>query len=162
MKKLLFFLLSAIGILVNGCSSGDATAYKDLVFGMSVEEVKAKGFCDGEQIRIEDGMNVYECKYSDFAGIDYERAELAFRNDKLAKVHFYNSTYSPEYQRKISKEVTDYLTSKMGSAQTAGKCDGWRDSNRTYLLYIHVDLSDLSPKYINELAICSNQYYKQK
>lgn len=161
MKKGLYIALFAILTMCNACSSGDATAYKDLVFGMSVEEVKAKGYCDDKIIRTEDGMKVYLCKDKDFADIYYEKAELSFREDKLASVHFYNSTYDAEYQREISKKVTDYLTSQYGTPQTVNKCEGWKDDKKTFILYIHVDITELTPKYINELAILSNEYYKK-
>lgn len=162
MKRYIIFVFFAFAILFYSCSSDDATAYKDLVFGMPLEEVIAKGYCDDEIIRVEDGRKYYKCKYSDFADCLYEKAEVSFRDNKLAEVHFYNITESPEIQRDYSKKVTDFLTSKYGPARTAGKCDGWKDNKKTFLLYIHMDVDGMSAKYINELAICSNDYYKNK
>ncbi|MBR3089859.1 MAG: hypothetical protein IKH02_12690 [Prevotella sp.] len=162
MKKVFYFISLAFCLIFCSCSSSDATAYKDLVFGMSLEEVIAKGYSDGVLIRAEEGREYYKCNYSDFAGCLYERAEVSFRDNKLAEVHFYNSTDNPEIQRDFSKKVTDYLTSKYGPAKTAGKCEGWKDNKKTFLLYIHVDLDGISSKYINELAICSNDYYQAK
>lgn len=159
MKKcilLVAFIASAIFV---GCGINNPTAYKDLVFGMSVEEAKSNGLCEGEKLRLEDGMDIYKCKDSDFAGCHYQKAELSFRNNKLAKVHFYNSTDDPNTQREMSKKVYDYLTSKYGQARSVKKSDGWKDDNKTILLYIHVEPDSLF-EYINELAICSNEFYK--
>ena len=103
MKRTLFLIYSAILCLCIGCDFGDATAYKDLVFGMSLEEVKAKGYCTGEKTFSEEGMETYQCRYSDFAGCNSDKAELCFSNNKLAKVHFYNSTFDAIEQRNISK-----------------------------------------------------------
>lgn len=160
MKKSLFSILSAILLLCTSCGSGDATAYKDLLFGMSLEEVQSRGYCTGDKTLSEEGLDSYQCIYSDFAGCNYEKCELIFQDNKLAKVHFYNSTIDAERQRDISKKVTDYLTSKFGPAKAVNKCDGWKDEKRTYILYIHVD--DATHMYINELAIFGNDYYKPR
>ena len=160
MKKSLFLILSAILLLSSSCDIGDATAYKDLVFGMTLEEVQAKGYCSGEKSISEEGSDSYRCVYSDFAGCYYEKCELIFQENKLAKVHFYNSTFDAERQRDISKKVTDYLTSKFGPAKMVNKCNGWKDDKRTYILYIHVD--DTTSMYVNELAIFGNDYYKSR
>ena len=160
MKKSLFLLLSAILMLCASCDTGDATAYKDLVFGMTLEEVLAKGYCSGDKSLSEEGLDSFRCAYSDFAGVTYEKCELIFQDNKLAKVHFYNSTFDAERQRGISKKVTDYLTSKFGPAKMVNKCDGWKDEKRTNILYIHVD--DATSMYINELAIFGNEYYKSR
>ena len=147
-------------MLLASCDSGDATAYKDLVFVMTLEEVQAKGYCSGDKSISEEGLDSYRCVYSDFAGCNYEKCELIFQDNKLAKVHFYNSTIDAERQRDISKKVTDHLTSKFGPAKMVNKCDGWKDEKRTYILYIHVD--DVTHMYINELAIFGNDYYKSR
>lgn len=160
MKKSLFLLLSAILMLCASCDTGDATAYKDLVFGMTLEKVQAKGYCSGDKSISEEGLDSYRCVYSDFASVTYEKCELIFQDNKLAKVHFYNSTIDAVRQRDISKKVTDYLTSKFGPAKMVNKCDGWKDEKRTYILYIHVD--DATSMYINELAIFGNDYYKSR
>lgn len=163
MKKSLLLILSIIIGVFSSCDIGDATAYKDLVFGMSLEEVQTKGYCTGEKSITEDGLDSYRCVYTDFAGVTYEKCELIFQNNKLVKVHFYNSTFDPVYQKKISKKITDYLTSKFGPAKVVNKCDGWKDDKRTFILYIHIDDATYSTLlYVNELAIFGNDYYKPR
>ena len=127
---------------------------------MTLEIVQAKGYCSGDKSISEEGLDSYRCVYSDFASVTYEKCELIFQDNKLAKVHFYNSTIDAVRQRDISKKVTDYLTSKFGPAKMVNKCDGWKDEKRTYILYIHVD--DATSMYINELAIFGNDYYKSR
>ena len=158
MKKSLFLILSAILLLCTSCDTSDSTAYKDLVFGMTLEEVQEKGYCSGEKSISEEGFDSYRCVYSDFAGITYEKCELIFQDNKLAKVHFYNSTSDPLYQKNISKKIYDYLTSKLGPAKSVNKCEGWKDEKRTYIWYVHID--DATFLYINELSIFGNDYYK--
>lgn len=162
MKKTLFVLCLSIVCLLSGCSSGDNTAYKDLTFGMTLEDVRSKGYlADNNPVSSED-MISYRCAYSDFAGCQYEKAELNFQNDKLVRVYFYNSTLDPEVQKEFSRKVTDYLTSLFGPSKLVNKCDGWRDEKRTYILYVHSDFDDnMNLKYINELAIYSNDLYNK-
>lgn len=165
MKKTLFILCASIVYLFCSCSlgSGDTTAYKDLNFGMTLEEVRSKGFCSDEQPISKDGMLTYKCLYSDFADCQYEKAELGFQDNKLVKVYFFNSTSDPEKQREMSQKVTDYLTSKFGPSRTVNKCEGWKDEKRTFILYIHSDIdANMKSSYINELAIYSNDLHKSQ
>lgn len=159
MKKSLFLLL-VTHLLCASCDSGDSTAYKDLIFGMPLEEVIAKGYCSGDKTISEEGLETYRCIYSDFAECNYEKCELSFQEGKLAKVHFFNSTTDAERQRDISKKVRDYLTSRFGQPKEVNRCNGWKDDKRTYIQYIHVD--DATFMLVNELAIFGNDYYKTR
>ena len=163
MKQTLALTLFAVIALLTSCGSSDASAYKDLVFGMSLEDVQAKGYlASDEKTLSEEGLPTYQLKFTDYAGINYEKAEVSFRDNKLAKVHFYNSTTDAVKQQNISKKITDYLTSKYGSSKPAtSKIDGWKDEKRTFLLYIHSEFDEhMKNILINELSICSNDYYK--
>ena len=160
MKKSLFLILSAILLLCTSCDTSDSTAYKDLVFGMTLEEVQEKGYCSGEKSISEEGFDSYRCIYSDFAGIKYEKCELIFQDNKLVKVHFYNSTFDALYQKEISSKINDYLTSKFGPAKSLNKCLGWKDDKRTYIWYVHIN--DEPFMYVNELAIFGNDSYKSQ
>ncbi len=163
MKKSFYLAFIAIFSILTSCSSSDNTAYKDLKFGMTLEEVKAKGYCYDEKSISEEGMDTYQCKYSDYADIHYDKAELSFRNNKLAKVLFHISPADATKQKEISNKVHDYLTSKYGPSKDAGKCYGWKDEKRTFLHYVHIDIDEnYKSSYVNELAICSNDYYKEK
>lgn len=165
MKKALLVLYVSIACLLCGCSSGsnDTTAYKDLKFGMTLDEVRSKGFCSDTHPITKDGMLNYKCSTSDFAGCQYEKAELIFKNNKLVKVYFFNSTSDPEKQKEISKKVTNYLTSNFGPSRNINKCEGWKDKNRTFILYIHSNVEEnMKSTYINELAIFSNDLYKSQ
>ena len=165
MKQYLALTLLAFIVLLTSCSSSDATAYKDLVFGMTLEDVQAKGYLASDQQSIsEEGLPTYQLKFSDYAGINYEKAEVSFRDNKLAKVHLFNSTTDALKQREISKKITDYLTSNYGKSNPAtSKIDGWKDEKRTFLLYIHSEFDEhMKNILINELSICSNDYYKAK
>ena len=103
MKKSLFLLL-VTHLLCTSCDSGDATAYKDLIFGMPLEEVIAKGYCFGDKTISEEGLETYRCIYSDFAECNYEKCELSFQEGKLAKVHFFNSTIDAERQETFQRK----------------------------------------------------------
>ena len=165
MKQYLVLTFVAVMALLTSCGSGDATAFKDLVFGMSIEDVQAKGYlASDEQSFSEEGLPTYQLKFSDFAGIKYEKAEVSFRDNKLAKVHLYNSTTDALKQQEISRKITDYLTSNYGKPKPAtSKIDGWKDEKRTFLLYIHSEFDEhMRNILINELSICSNDYYKAK
>lgn len=163
MKKALFVLYVSIASLLCGCSFGsdDTTAYKDLKFGMTLDEVRSKGFCSDTHPISKDGMLNYKCSTSDFAGCQYEKAELSFKNNKLVKVYFLNSTSDPERQKEISKKVTNYLTSNFGLSESINKCEDWKDEKRTFILYIHSNVDkNMKSTYINELAIFSNDLHK--
>lgn len=163
MKKSFYLAFIAILAILTSCSSGDDTAYKDLKFGMTLEEVKAKGYCYDEKTISEEGMDTYQCKYSDFAGVSFEKAELSFRDNKLAKVRFINTTTDASKQQEISKKVHDYLTSTYGQPKSVGKYDGWKDEKSTFLMRYGSDFDEnMKLTYFNELAICSNDYYKEK
>ena len=164
MKKLLLLSSLFIVAIFSSCNSGDATAYQDLIFGMSLEDVKAKDYIASDEKTIsEEGMDTYKCKYSDYAGIHYDKAELSFRGNKLAKVLFVKSTTSAAEQQETSKKVNEYLKSKYGQAQETGKCYGWNDPKHVFLQYVHSEIGeDFSSLYVNELAICSMDYYKEK
>lgn len=164
MKKALYLVIIVVfAAILSSCNSGDATAYRDLIFGMSLEEVKDKGFIASDEKTIsEEGMDTYQCKYSDYAGVHYDKAELSFRGDKLAKVLFVKSTKSADEQQATSKKVNDFLTSKYGQAKETGKYYGWKDSKHVFLQYVHVEIGeDFTSTYVNELAICSTDYYKE-
>ena len=144
MKELSFIILSAILLLLASCDTGDATAYKDLVFGMTLEEVQTKGFCSGEKSMSEDGLDSYRCMYSDFAGCNYEKCELVFQDNKLAKIHFYNSTIDAERQRDIFKKSDRLSDFQIRSCQDGQQvlfslCSGIRlrvsESRRWALFY---------------------------
>ena len=163
MKNTIMLTVLAALALLTSCSSGDVTAYRDLVFGMSLEEVQAKGYCTGESAIIEDGMVAYQCKYNDFAGCKYDDAILVFQNNQLIKVHFVFTTDDSNMQQQMSKKVFDYLTTKIGKSQEVNKCYGWKESKRTFILYPHMELDEhLESKYINELSIFSNDYKTEK
>lgn len=165
MKKVLLVLYVSIACMLCGCSSGsdNTTAYKDLKFGMTLDEVRYKGFCSETHPTSKDGMLNYKCSTSDFAGCQYEKAELSFKNNKLVKVYFFNSTSDPEKQKEISKKVTNYLTSNFGPSESINKCEGWKDEKRTFILYIHSNVDkSMKSTYINELAIFSNYLHKSQ
>lgn len=138
--------------------------YRDLAFGMSVEEVNALGYfiSENKTIDLNDRVN-YQMKYTDFNEINYKRAQLTFNSDqKLVKILFFNSTESAVEQQEISKKISDYLTSKYGPSKAAGKCDGWKDKkNNIYLLYVHSEIEGGKLIYYNEFNICSENYNKK-
>lgn len=162
MKKAFYLVVIVIAAILSSCDS-DATAYRELIFGMSLEEVKAKGYIASDEKTIsEEGMDTYQCKYSDYAGVHYDKAELSFRGDKLAKVLFVKSTKDADEQQATSKKVNDFLTSKYGQAKETGKYYGWKAPKHVFLQYVHVEIGeDYTSTYVNELAICSTDYYKE-
>lgn len=163
MKKAFYTVIIVIAAILSSCNSGDATAYRDLIFGMSLEEVKAKDCIASDEKTIsEEGMDTYQCKYSDYAGVQYDKAELSFRGNKLAKVLFVKSTKSAVEQQATSNKVYDFLTSKYGQVKETGKYYGWKDPKHVFLQYVHVEIGeDYTSTYVNELAICSMDYYKE-
>ena len=163
MKKAFYLVVIVIATILSSCNSGDATAYRDLIFGMSLEEVKAQGYIASDEKTIsEEGMDTYQCKYSDYAGIHYDKAELSFCGNKLAKVFFVKSTKRADEQLATSNKVHDFLTSKYGPVKETGKYYGWKDSKHVFLQYVHVEIGeDYTSTYVNELAICSTDYYKE-
>jgi hypothetical protein len=161
MNKLLFNLLGVL--LLVGCSLKEEPIYKDLSFGMSLEEVQSLGYCmQGEFM--EEGYVTYFCTESDFEDLQYDTAKLHFKDNKLAKISFYKSTYSGNEQREFSRKIRDYLVSKYGQEKEVGKCLGWKDDKNTFIVYPHCNLTgkDMQLIYINELAIFSNKLNPRK
>ncbi len=163
MKNTIMIILFTVFTVLLSCDSSDAIAYKELVFGMTLEDVQAKGYCTGRNEILEDGTIAYQCKYNDFANCKYDDAILIFQNNKLIKVHFICTTDDGNIQQQMSNRIFDYLTSQFGQSKETNKCYGWRDAKRTFILYPHMEFDELmKSKYINELSIFSNDYYKTK
>lgn len=163
MKNTVLLLLLATFTMLSSCDSGDTTAYKDMVFGMSLDDVQANGYCTGLHQILEDGMIAYQCKYNDFADCAFDDAILVFQNNKLVKVHFIYTTDDGNLQQQMSKKVFDYLTSQFGQSKETNKCYAWKDTKRTFILYPHMEFDELGKSMcINELSIFSNDYYKTK
>lgn len=163
MKSTVLLLLLATFTMLSSCDSGDTTAYKDMVFGMSLDDVQANGYCTGLHQILEDGMIAYQCKYNDFADCAFDDAILVFQNNKLVKVHFIYTTDDGNLQQQMSKKVFDYLTSQFGQSKETNKCYAWKDTKRTFILYPHMEFDELGKSMcINELSIFSNDYYKTK
>jgi major membrane immunogen (membrane-anchored lipoprotein) len=163
MKNTVLLLLLATFTMLSSCDSGDTTAYKDMVFGMSLDDVQANGYCTGLHQILEDGMIAYQCKYNDFADCAFDDAILVFQNNKLVKVHFIYTTDDGNLQQQMSKKVFDYLTSQFGQSKETNKCYAWKDTKRTFILYPHMEFDELGKSMcINELSIFSNDYYKTR
>lgn len=163
MKNTVLLLLLATFTMLSSCDSGDITAYKDMVFGMSLDDVQANGYCTGLHQILEDGMIAYQCKYNDFADCAFDDAILVFQNNKLVKVHFIYTTDDGNLQQQMSKKVFDHLTSQFGQSKETNKCYAWKDTKRTFILYPHMEFDELGKSMcINELSIFSNDYYKTR
>ena len=124
MKKTVFVILSAfcvsLGVISSSCNGGKSEqqkkeqdsleqvskkAYKDLLFGMSISEVKKLGYLgDGpiQNVSLEDidddgtihskdevnGITSYMCNYKNIGNYEFDFAFLGFANDSLVEVKF--------------------------------------------------------------------------
>ena len=151
MKKTLFLILSAfcvsLGVIFSSCNEGKSEqqkkeqdsleqvskkAYKDLLFGMSISEVKKLGYLgDGPivNVSLEDidddgtihskdevnGITSYSCNYKNIGNYEFDFASLGFAKDSLVQVTFQKDIDFKSSLNGAYEELKTILDSNLGN-----------------------------------------------
>lgn len=121
MKKTIIGVIVAMITITTGCTNGankagadntDKKAYKELTFGMPVEEVKAKGYIEADKPtnKNDAGYDMYPSKIKDMSGVDFESNTLYFCENQLVQVRLIR--YSKKKDEALETWETIYNTVK--------------------------------------------------